>query len=165
MADKQKDSIDWFKYKASSAAGYRKNIIGRQDRVRDDTVIGKLYFFYYDPKHKDKLPIYDRFPLVFPIEGYSDGFLGLNLHYLYWGERKALLDQLMKYRSDSRMDERTRLKLSYQLLANTKKLRGRASTCIKRYLTSHVVGRFIEITPNEWEYALNLPVEIFVTKR
>ena len=165
MNEKEKDSIDWFKYKASSAAGYRKNIIGNEQRGRDTTVIGKMYFFMYDPLHKDKLPIYDRFPLVFPIEPYSDGFLGLNLHYLYWGERKTLLDQLMEYRTNSRMDDRTRLRLSYELLSQTKKLRGRSAVCIKRYLFQQVRSKFIEIKANEWEYAINLPVEIFVTKR
>lgn len=165
MADDKKLAIDWFRQKASSAGGYRRNIIGNQQRGRDTAVIGKMFFFWYDPKHKATLPIYDRFPLVFPIEKYSDGFLGLNLHYLPWGTRKVFLDQLTEYRSNKRMDETTRLKLSYELLSNTKKLKGPMGECVKRYLFGHVRSKFIEILPEEWPHVINLPVELFVTKR
>ena len=43
---------------------------------------GKLNMFIYDPKWKKKLPYYDTFPLVLPLETYPDGFLGINMHYL-----------------------------------------------------------------------------------
>ena len=46
-------------------------------------------------KLKNKLPYYDRFPLTLPIEQYSDGFLGINLHYLSILMRIRLLDRLM----------------------------------------------------------------------
>ena len=46
--------------------------------IRGNTMIGKMYCYWYDPKTKDKLPRWDRFPLVIPIERYGDGFLGLN---------------------------------------------------------------------------------------
>jgi len=160
----EKQSVDWFIGKARSAAGYRRNIINNDDRSRNGTVIGKMYFFYYDPKHKEKLPIYDKFPLVFPIERYNDGFLGLNLHYLAPGERQALLGQLTTYRTNSKYNETTKLKLSYDLLASTKRLNSLARPCIKRYLFGQVRSKFIEITANEWSNAINLPVQMFVTK-
>ena len=40
---------------------------------------GNMYMFFYDPKTKDKLPYYDRFPLVFPFRKTENGFMGLNL--------------------------------------------------------------------------------------
>jgi len=164
MATKEEESKDWFIGKARSAQGYRKNIINNQERSRDGTVMGKMYFFYYDPKGKKTLATYDRFPLVFPIERYSDGFLGLNLHYLSQGERRALLSKLMEFKSSAKLTETTRLRMTYDLLASTKGLRGLSSPCIKRYLFDHVRSRFIEITSNEWEKAITLPVELFVTK-
>lgn len=167
MADKytNKELNDWFIGKARTAAGYRKNIISNHERGRDNTVIGRMYFFMYDPKHKEKLPIYDRFPLVFPIERYPDGFLGLNLHYLGQSERAALLNRLLEYRGNSKITEATRLKLSYDLISSTKNIKGLASNCIKRYLFDHVRSKFIEVTANEWDKAIQLPVELFVTKR
>ena len=154
----------WFTGKATSAAGYRKKIMENQDRKRDHAVIGKMYFFWYDPKHKDTLPIYDRFPLVFPIERYPDGFLGLNMHYLSFGERKYLLDQLTSFRSNSKMNETTRLRLTYDLLARTKKIASASRPCIKRYLFTQVRSQFVEITANEWDKALELPVAVWVSQ-
>ena len=58
-----------------------KTILSRQESIVATTILGKMYFYSYNPKWKDKLPWYDTFPLVFPIERYSDGFLGLNFHY------------------------------------------------------------------------------------
>lgn len=160
----EQQSVSWFIGKARSAAGYRRNIVNNIDRSRDRTVIGKMYFFSYDPKHKDKLPVYDRFPLVFPIERYSDGFLGLNLHYLGASERQVLLDKLTDYRTNNKYNEMTKLRLSYDLLSSTKKLNSLIRPCIKRYLFSHVRSKFVEVTANEWSNAINLPVQMFVTK-
>lgn len=164
MADKEKEATDWFYGKARSAAGYRKNIVNNHERGRDSTVIGKMYFFVYDPKLKKTLPVYDKFPLVFPIERYGDGFLGLNLHYLNTGERTALLSRLDDFKTNKRYDEMTRLRLSYDLLSSTKKLDSLSRPCIKRYLFSQVRSKFIEITSKEWQQAINLPVEFFVRK-
>lgn len=170
MADNRKYSdkelTDWFIGKATTAAGIRNRIINNNpNRGRDNTVIGKMFFFIYDPKFKHILPIYDRFPLVFPIEKYSDGFLGLNLHYLEFPVRKRLLSALSEYSNNSKYSSTTRLKLSYDLLASSIKLSNLARPCIKRYLFSHVRSRFIEITSDEWDRALELPVENFVIKK
>lgn len=161
---KPKQLQDWFKGKARSAAGYRKNIMGNTDRLRNSVAIGKMYFFFYDAKHKDKLPVWDRFPLVFPIERYSDGFLGLNLHYLSVPERKALIDELSKYANTQTLSPRTKLQISYDILQNTKRMASLSRPCIKRYLTSQLRSRFIEITPDEWDKVVELPVEVFVRK-
>jgi hypothetical protein len=162
---KEKEMADWFIGKARSAAGYRKNIIGNEERSRDGTVVGKMFFFYYDPKLKLKLPIYDRFPLVMPIERYSDGFLGLNLHYLGQGERASLLNRLSEYANNTRFDKTTRIRMTYDLLSSTKKLANLARPCIKRYLFDHVRSKFIEVTADEWDKAIALPVQLFVEKK
>lgn len=164
MAYTKKQIDDWFRDKAYSATGYRRNILGKNERARDAVTIGKMYFFAYDPKLKGILPVYDKFPLVFPIEGYNDGFLGLNLHYLNVDERSMLLENLKKYATDDRMNKNTRLQLSYSLLNSTKRLASPARPCIKRYLLSQLRSRFIEITSNEWDKAILLPVAQFVYK-
>jgi hypothetical protein len=161
--NKQKEAVDWWIGKARSTAGYRRNLLNNADRARGSTVIGKMFFFEYDPKHKNKLPIYDRFPLVFPIERYSDGFLGLNLHYLGVGQRVAILGQLQKFASAKNMTEKSRLRLSYDLLSRTKYI-STLEPCIKRYLSGHVRSDFIEIVPEEWEKVVQLPVQVFITR-
>jgi hypothetical protein len=134
-------------------------IIDRQ-RLRDKTFIGKMYFYYYDPKTKDSMPYYDRFPLVIPIEQYSDGFLGLNLHYIHPKQRIILLDKLSDTATNRRFDEKTKLRLSYQYLS-TASTAFQAMPCIKRYLFSHLTSRFLEIPADEWDIAALLPVEQF----
>jgi hypothetical protein len=126
-----------------------------------DVFIGNLFFFFYDPKTKKTLPYYDRFPLVIPIEMYDDGFLGLNLHYLDPGLRVMLLDRLMDYANNKKMDKTTRLRVSYDLISNASRLE-MAAPCIKRYLYSHIQSKFIPVESNEWEIACFLPSEQFV---
>ena len=46
---------------------------------KQDPFFGRLNMFIYDPKLKKKLPYYDTFPLVLPLENYNDGFLGIKL--------------------------------------------------------------------------------------
>lgn len=133
-----------------------------QDRLRQTNshFVGHMYFFYYDPKLKDTLPYYDRFPLVIPIQPYPDGFLGLNLHYIHPKQRIILLDKLSEHATNKNFDIQTRLKLNYQLLAAFSKA-FEATPCIKRYLSTHVQSRFVEIFADEWDIAALLPVEQF----
>ena len=131
-----------------------------RERLKNQSIIGRMYFYYYDPKTKDSLPYYDRFPLVIPIERYSDGFLGLNLHYIHPKRRIILLDKLSTILTDHRYDEGTRLRISYDFLKRASRIY-EATPCIKRYLSSHVQSRFLEITADEWDIAVMLPVESF----
>jgi hypothetical protein len=69
----------------------------------------------------------------------------------------------MQFASAKNMTEKSKLRLSYDLLVRTKNISA-LSPCIKRYLTGHVRSDFIEITPNEWEKVIQLPVQMFITK-
>lgn len=158
-----KEATDWFIGKARSAAGYRKNITNNTERSRSNAVIGKIFFYWYDPKWKHKLPIYDRFPLVLPIERYSDGFLGLNLHYASKTNRILILGKLAEFANNKYFTEKTKLNLTYDLLKATTVM-PLLQPCIKRYLFSHVRSRFIEVHADEWANAIALPVELFVQK-
>lgn len=160
----KKDLQDWYIGKAYTAAGYRRKLMSNPARAREGIQIGKLYCYWYDPKHKDTLPIYDRFPMVFPIDRYNDGFLGLNLHYLNGAERKALLTRLMKFSNDHKQNARVRLKLSYDLLNSTKRISTAMRPCIKRYLFGHVQSPFVELHQDEWGKAIALPTEVWVKK-
>jgi hypothetical protein len=130
-------------------------------RLKDSSIIGKMYFYFYDPKTKDSMPYYDRFPLVIPIERYKDGFLGLNLHYIHPRHRINLLDKLSEIASNKTYNENTKLRISYDYLAASSKA-FEATPCIKRYLFSHVESRFLEIHADEWDIAVLLPMESFV---
>jgi hypothetical protein len=121
---------------------------------------GNMYFFKYDPKNKDRLPYYDTFPLVIPIERYKDGFLGINLHYLYPKDRAILMDQLSAFVNNDKLDESTRMIVNYNKVGDSKKFK-RAKPCIKRYLDSKMGSAMILVNADDWGTALFLPVERF----
>ena len=150
----------WFKAKVGELRPTPAALMKDRERLKDKSIIGKMYFFFYDPKTKDSLPYYDRFPLVIPIERYSDGFLGLNLHYIHPKQRIILLDKLSDTATNRRFDEKTKLRLSYQYLSAASTA-FQAMPCIKRYLFNHLTSRFLEIPADEWDIAALLPVEQF----
>ena len=151
----------WLKSKIQDLKPSKQALLADRARLKDKTIIGRMYFYFYDPKTKDSLPYYDRFPLVLPIEQYNDGFLGLNLHYIHPKQRIILLDKMSSYTNNSRYDETTKLRLNYETLASASRL-FEAQPCIKRYLFSHVQSRFLEITADEWDIAALLPMESFI---
>ena len=150
----------WLKAKVGELRPTPAALMKDRERLKDKSIIGKMYFFFYDPKTKDSLPYYDRFPLVIPIERYSDGFLGLNLHYIHPKQRIILLDKLSDTATNRRFDEKTKLRLSYQYLSAASTA-FQAMPCIKRYLFNHLTSRFLEIPADEWDIAALLPVEQF----
>lgn len=166
MAQKytSKELFDWMTQKARSASSMRDNLFRMQKQQRAYTSIGRMYFFKYDPKTKDKLPVYDVYPLVFPMEEYTDGFLGLNIHYLNPGQRVNLLGRLQEYATSKKYTDRTRLQISYDLLSSTKSASAILGDTTKRYLYSHVRSRLIEIPATEWDKAAQLSLELFVRK-
>ena len=115
-------SREWLRSKVKDLKVTRQALFQDRTRMANKSLVGRMFFYYYDPKTKDTLPYYDRFPLVLPIERYSDGFLGLNLHYIHPKQRIILLDKLSEFANNSKYDETTRLRLSYQLLSNAKKI-------------------------------------------
>lgn len=152
---------DWLRAKIPSLRPTRQALLADRERLKNKPLIGRMYFYFYDPKTKDKLQYYDRFPLVLPIEQYSDGFLGLNLHYIHPKQRIILLDKLSEFANNSKYDKTTKLRLTYEVLSSASRA-FEATPCIKRYLYSHVESRFLEVAADEWDIAALLPMESFV---
>lgn len=131
-----------------------------KDRLRNTIQPGNMYMFWYKAKHADTLPYYDRFPLIFPFAAKRDRFWGINLHYLPLNYRAALMDELYDLANNTRYDESTKLKLSYNVLNSASKFEY-FKPCVKQYLTSQLVSRFLYIYPSEWDMAIWLPTERF----
>jgi hypothetical protein len=163
MPARSSTARQWFRDKASSLGKVSESNILRDDksRLKNTSVVGNMYFFMYDPKHKKTLPYYDSFPLIFPVDKTQDGFYGLNFHYLPLPLRAQLMDQLYTVASNDKYDDTTKLKLSYGILKGAEKFSMFKPT-FKRYLTAHVRSRFVKIHPTEWDIALFLGAEQFV---
>ena len=160
LDSRSKKSRDWLRTKIQTMKPTRASLMNDMNRLRENTIIGKMYFYSYDAKTKDKLPYFDRFPLVIPIEEYRNGFLGLNLHYIHPKQRLILLDKLSTYTNNDKYDKTTKLRLSYQLLKSAAKVY-ETQACIKKYLFTNIRSRFLEISADEWDIAALIPAEDF----
>lgn len=122
--------------------------------------IGQMFAYVYDAKHKATLPYWDKLPLVIPIEMYSDGFLGINFHYLPIKERTFLMIKLSALNDDDDLDNNTKLNLSYRLLAGLARYKTVKPT-LHRYLYPHIKSKVIKIPPEDWFEMLRLPLAHF----
>ena len=125
-------------------------------------IAGNMYMYFYDPKYKDELPYYDRFPLAIMVEPAKGGFYGLNLHYLKPTIRAAFLDELMKT-APQKITDKSRIRARYKLLASSKKYK-EFKPCFKHYLTEHIKSKLVRVPMSEWEVAIFLPTEQFKKK-
>ena len=155
-------AIDWFKAKTKQFGSNvtPAEIASEKERMRTRPEFGRMYFFFYDPKHKATLPYYDRFPMVFPIDPRPNGFLGINLHYLSYPLRAKLMSALWTTRNNDKYDESTKLTISYQILNSAARF-APFKPCVKWYLWDHVQSKFMRVESVEWNIALFLPVERF----
>jgi len=150
-------STDWYRDKIKEFGTPKSLDLIRDGKQATNPFFGRLNMFFYDPKLKKKLPYYDRFPLVLPLEKYNDGFLGINLHYLPIPLRMKLLDRLVDFSNNTKFDESTRLNVSYQNLKRVSLIR----QTIKRYLVDKVKSRFRRVDADEFTVATLLPVQRF----
>ena len=152
------ESRDWFRKRIQRLTRVNRDALMREDEInrRASHSYGSMFMYFYDPKHKDKLPFYDRFPLTIPVEPASGGFRGINLHYLPPVLRAKFLDALLDATNNKKYDESTRFKLTYELLKGARKMRY-FQPCFKHYLLAHVKSRFAEVPAPEWEIAAFLP--------
>ena len=150
-------STDWYREKIKEFGTPSSLDLIRDGKRASRPFFGRLNMFVYGPKHKKKLPYYDTFPLVLPLERYNDGFLGINFHYLPIPLRVKLLDRMLDYASDSDFDENTRLRVSYNAIKSIKLIR----PTLHRYLAGFTKSQFRRIDADEFTIATLLPVQKF----
>jgi hypothetical protein len=158
-----KQSVTWILDKIRdirNPASMGRELLSDKSRHTINIKLGRMYCFYYDPKTKDDLPYYDRFPLILVLDRYTDGFLGLNLHYLPYRYRVAFLNKLLQYAVLNKEDEVQRLRVTYDILTASKRFR-EFRPCLKKYLYNHMRSKLLTIQPNEWEVASFLPIQQF----
>jgi hypothetical protein len=150
-----------------SAEWYRKTVSDLGDRITARKLMnsgklngipsrGRLNMFFYDPKYKKTLPLYDTFPLVLPLETIPGGFMGMNFHYIRPLQRVSLLNNLQRYASGG-MSKNTRIDATYDGIKNV----GIARNTIKKYLYNHVMSNFLRVDFDEAALAVMLPVAQF----
>ena len=139
-----KEPYQWYRNRIKELGTPSQAQLIRDGKITGRVNFGALNMFIYDPKLKNKLPYYDTFPLVLPIEKYRDGFLGINFHYLPYALRARLL---------SRLDPNA----NYSALKNVRLVK----TTLKRYLNTNVRSRFRKLEEEDFMTAIMLPVQRF----
>lgn len=169
MADKDKytsaELSKWLVEKAEKTKNpttARRIITTNDQRGRSTVMVGRMFFYHYEPKFGDRMTKYDKFPMCIPLKRLGNGFLGLNLHYLDAGSRARLIELLLVYKSEALITDNTRMMIDYDMLKSDRRLERLAMPCVHRYLWSQCRSRFIEILPSEYDKAIQLPVENWV---
>ena len=122
--------------------------------------LGHMYFMNYDPKWKNTLKYYDRFPLVIPIEAWQRGFIGMNFHYLPYDLREALMKKLITRINLKEDTQRSYIDITYNDVKPFVRYKEVTPT-IHKYDITYSSGTFIHIAADEWNTAIHLPVEDF----
>lgn len=156
----QTRSADWFKDKikelGKSAVIDRAGLLKTTKPLQNTRILpGTMLFFSYDPKYKETLPYYDKFPLSFIIGFDKTGFTGINFHYLPIPMRIKLFDKMWAIAKQSHLPTQQVLQLNWQLLGTVSKF-PEVVPAVKKYLFSHVQSRFIKVPIEDWKTAILL---------
>lgn len=157
-------SLDWFRKYIPRAHNKIRipQVLRDRDMWKNKMSLGKMYFFEYDAKHKKTLPIWDRYPLIFPFASYTakDGakiIIGLNMHYLSPAHRMVAFSALLKLRTESRYRKSTRLQMEWTVLKSMSESKFFENS-VHAYRMDHVKSIFVEVPSQSWEMMLFLPL-------
>jgi len=162
-ADNTEKSYSWYQEQIKKLSGVSANNLLRNSILTNRLRPGEMYLFMYDPKHKDTLPYYDKFPLVLPFRVVPDGFFGINLHYLPYLVRYKLLGRLSELATDNKLNDKTRIAISWNILQSSS-VYSPVNACVKHYLEKQIKTRFLKIPYPDWLIASQMPLEKFVGK-
>lgn len=159
------ESLNWFRKIVKSIRKPSRDSLLKDSAVKKvgRPLPGRMFMYFYDPKTKDTLPYYDKFPLIIMVERAPKGFYGLNLHYLSPTLRAKFFDRLLDFKNNKKYNDSTRFKITYDFLKSSSKLK-EFKPCFKRYLSKNIISTIAEVPSTEWEAALFLPTEQFVKK-
>ena len=121
---------------------------------------GRMYQFGYNAKTAKYLPYWDKYPLMICLGVSGKHILGINLHYIPPKQRAEFLDTIMRYSSTKNTSNSTYLKINYNKVKSLEWV----PHMLKKYLFSHVVEVFQEISPKDWGKAIKLPTQDFTYK-
>lgn len=152
-------SVNWYQQQVKKLAGLTPANLMKSGELVNRITPGNMYMFFYDAKNKDKLPYWDKFPLVLPFRAVQGGFYGINLHYMPYLVRYKLLGRLHDYVIDIGEEDR-RIAASWKVLVSLSNV-APVKFAVKHYLHEQVNSRFMKIKYTDWVIASQLPVEKF----
>lgn len=116
----------------------------------------KLYFYRYKSiEGKNyKGNVYDRSPLMIPLEIGKNIILGINLHWIPIKARKEFVQFVIKLVQKSKENKKFKsFRLYYQLVKNDKTIGPFAMKAIRKYYVKNMT-KAVEIEVKDWEKTL-----------
>ena len=151
-------SATWYRSQVNRiASGKTAGQLFREGKLQGRPSVGRLNLFGYNPKLRAKLPYYDIFPLVLPLEPTKGGFMCMNFHYLPPLLRFRLLERMQARASDRRFDSNTKFEVNYDDVKSIKIVK----PTIKKYLYAYCQTGFLRINADDAAVAIYLPVQRF----
>ena len=150
-------AVQWLKQEVGNA--YKRSDIDIGNRGDKTLITGGDFFLYqYHAKHKETLPYWDKYPVVFPMARPKAGhFHGINMHYLPLKYRTILMTALQK-----RLDKAKYRAAIFRNTIRKDEYQHIIKPAIKQYLTSNIRSFVVKVKREQWNMVLYLPLARFV---
>ena len=160
-------------YAAEQGVNYRSMQMLRTGGRRAGNIkLGRMYFFNYaaegtasgrgvDIKRGN---VYDAYPLIFLLALTPESLEGINFHYMVPKQRIILLGRMFEYLNSEDFDDRTKLfSVKFRRTIKNNKLFKYARACYRVYKPGRIDSKIVQVHPMDWELAITVPTERFVT--
>ena len=165
---------EWYHdYAAEYGVNFRAGQMTRGGGKRiSDIKLGRMYFFRYQSQSsasgrdilQTKDEIYDAFPLIFCLGEYPNLIEAFNFHYIEPNLRARLLGKMFMYLNNEDFNNKTKLfATKFKKVIQANRLFRPAKDSFKTYKPGRIRSKILEVHPLDWELAIMLPTERFVT--
>lgn len=169
-------SINWFSKKLQNIKNITKGKVNPQSETTKKSIIndklaikafkykksGYIYFFNYQPPNANKLPFYDRFPLVLSMGFRGSNLIGINLHYLPIRIRLYVMYKIVKSIS-TLQKENSRIRVNELLTSRV--IRKYIMALGEEYSSTGIRSKIKLVIPEEFMIMAFLPAEKFAKKQ
>lgn len=169
-------SVNWFSKKLKNIKNITKGTFNPQKESVKKSIIseklasrafkykksGYIYFFNYQPPNTDKLPFYDKFPLVLSMGFNGSDLIGINLHYLPIRIRLYVVYKILKS-IPANSKESTRIRINSILTSRV--IRKYIMVLGEKYELKNIRSKIKLVTPDEFMIMCFLPIQKFIKKQ
>ena len=127
-------------------------------------LLGRMYFFRYAPDNPNDS--YDEFPLIFMLYEDQNNFAGINFHYMTPKQRAIILGRTFQFLNNTRFTNKTKLMAGkFRNIIQRNKAFRWAKASYRQYRPDQIRSKIIQVHPLDWELAVMVPTERFLTER
>ena len=110
--------------------------------------------------------VYDAFPLIFLLSETNEALEGINFHYMVPKQRIILLGRMFEYLNSENFDDRTKLfSTKFKRTIKENNVFRYARVCYRIYKPGRIESKIMQVHPMDWELAITVPTERFVTPK